>query len=690
MRRHSIVLLVLGVLALSLALVFGAGLAGASPAPAPSGSPGPGLQMQISKVEIGADNKPVVTFKLTDAKGVPFKASDLDANSLRFTLAKIVLDKDTGLTHYENYFVNQVKGTEFTFNGQKKQPALATTTQVSSAMDQGGKLTETDTGYTYVFTNTLPANYDKTATHVLGAQATRDARAYVANAVFSFVPAGGTPVTREVVKTDNCNGCHDPLQAHGGTRRETSFCVLCHTSQTVDPQSGNSVEFKVLVHRIHSGAKLPSVVAGKPFFIGGENHNFSDIVFPQDTRNCTTCHTGGKNSDNWKTAPSAAACTSCHDNVNVRTGENHPGGPQPSDASCQVCHPPDGKEFDASIAGSHTIPNNSKQLRGIKFQLVSVTNAKPGQKPTVIFNIKDNAGATIDPKDMDSVALTLAGPTTDYTNRWTDTVARKPSQASLAKDAGGGNFSYTFQNPLPADATGTYAVGMEGYLIENIKKADGSVLLGPDKKPLAVRDAGFNPVVYVAVTDANPVARRKVVLRDNCNQCHKDLGNPAGLSVHGGSRRNTEYCVLCHNPTLSDAENHPADKGAPIPLQWKYLVHRIHTGTKGSSPYVLYGSNGQPNNLGDVRFPGNTADCGTCHDKNTNLLPLPSTVLPTTATKGGKLVSSIQPIAAACTACHDSKAAKGHAGLQTTASLVETCTVCHGEGREFAVSKVHK
>ncbi len=680
------------------------GPAGPPGPPGPTGVPGapgksaalagPGLKLDISKVEIGSDNKPVVTFKMTDATGNPLKVSDLDANSLRFTMAKIVSDTASGLTHYENYFVQDVKGAPYIYKGQTMQPAQQSMSQVIAAGDTGGKLTETDAGYTYVFSNTLGSSFDKSATNVLGAQATRDNRGTAANAVFSFVPAGGTPITREVVKIDNCNQCHDPLKWHGNARIDTRLCVLCHTPQNNDPKTGQTLDFKVIVHKIHDGEDLPSVQAGKPYYLspGGSPEDFSDIAWPQDIRNCTTCHKDAKDGDNWKNAPNAAACTSCHDDVNLKTGENHPGGPQPNDNACKACHVPDsGKEFDASIVGAHTIPNASKQLRGVKFEIVSVSDTKPGQHPTVTFNIKDNAGKSIDPKDMDNVALTLAGPTTDYTNRWTETVARKPSNPSLAKDAGNGNFTYTFTATVPSDATGTYAVGMEGYLIENLKKADGSTLLGPDKKtPLAVRDAGFNPVVYAAVTDAKPVPRRKVVLRDNCNQCHKDLGNPAGFSVHGGSRRNTEYCVLCHNPTLSDADNHPTSAGPPTQLQWKVLVHRVHTGQDGASPYLLYGSNGKPTDLGDVRFPGDRADCVKCHDKNTYLLPLPKGAQPATATTSkGQLVQTVQPITAACTACHDAASVKGHASLMTASDQGETCEVCHGEGKDFAVSKVH-
>jgi OmcA/MtrC family decaheme c-type cytochrome len=91
-----------------------------------------------------------------------------------------------------------------------------------------------------------------------------------------------------------------------------------------------------------------------------------------------------------------------------------------------------------------------------------------------------------------------------------------------------------------------------------------------------------------------------------------------------------------------------------------------------------------------VRYPGNRADCVQCHDKNTYVLPLPKNVLPATATAKGQVISVIQPITAACTSCHDSAAAKGHAAVNTTTDKTETCSVCHGEGKEFAVGGVHK
>ena len=63
-----------------------AGPAGAAGPAGPAGpggksavvAPGAGLKAEITKVEIPADNKPVVTFKVTDAKGNLLKNADLD------------------------------------------------------------------------------------------------------------------------------------------------------------------------------------------------------------------------------------------------------------------------------------------------------------------------------------------------------------------------------------------------------------------------------------------------------------------------------------------------------------------------------------------------------------------------------------------------------------------------------------
>ena len=68
-------------------------------------------------------------------------------------------------------------------------------------------------------------------------------------------------------RSENCNQCHASLRAHGGTRQDVKLCVLCHTSGAEDRNGavaggtpGVSVDFKVMIHKIHNGEHLPSVL----------------------------------------------------------------------------------------------------------------------------------------------------------------------------------------------------------------------------------------------------------------------------------------------------------------------------------------------------------------------------------------------------------------------------------------------
>ena len=264
---------------------------------------------------------------------------------------------------------------------------------MQAGTDTGGKYTLVDaaTGaYNYTFATKVPLAYDPTVTHTIGAQASRNLSTYgyptdYSNNVFKFVPNGSeVTVLRDVVNEAACNGCHDPLTAHGGPRTEIAYCVLCHTPQSTNPDSLNTVDLKVFIHKLHMGSSLPSVVAGTPYYVEhrGAREDFSKVVFPQDIRNCTTCHAGGPTqASSWKTNPSRAACGSCHDDVNFATGQNHVNLVQVDDTQCTNCHvSTQHTEFDASIPGAHTVPNNSASLPGIVLKVIKVTVANAGQQ----------------------------------------------------------------------------------------------------------------------------------------------------------------------------------------------------------------------------------------------------------------------------------------------------------------------
>ena len=67
---------------------------------------------------------------------------------------------------------------------------------------------------------------------------------------------------------------------------------MCHDSYSRDAQTGNTIDLKVMIHKIHTGETLPSVQAGKIRHLRQQHswNDFSHVVYPQDKRNCTTCH----------------------------------------------------------------------------------------------------------------------------------------------------------------------------------------------------------------------------------------------------------------------------------------------------------------------------------------------------------------------------------------------------------------
>ena len=212
--------------------------------------PGGGLKAEIASVAIPADRRPVVTFKISDGKGRPLELGDLDADSVKFTIAALKAGK-SGDSDYQNYVLTKVAGKDYVYKGDIRKPALAETLQPS--FDQGGVLAKQRPGlFTYTFKMALPPNFARSATHVVGGEMTRGNRRYAANPLFEFIPAGGkVQVRRNLAETASCNSCHDPMRAHRGTAREVGYCVLCHTAQLTDPETGENLDLKYFVHKLH-------------------------------------------------------------------------------------------------------------------------------------------------------------------------------------------------------------------------------------------------------------------------------------------------------------------------------------------------------------------------------------------------------------------------------------------------------
>lgn len=696
------------------------GDAGAStPTPRPYGA---GLLFAIDKVEIAAGSTKV-TFTITDAAGNPLDRTGVDtegAVKASFVLAWLDVKADGTAAQYTSYLTATPPG------GPSPQPVE----------DSGGTYAEVDAPngvYSYTFGGTVTVA-DPMKTHTLGVWATRDYQKahYVANAVTDFLPAGGTPtVLRDVVETKTCNACHNPLSAHEGERREVRLCVLCHQPQNVDLK-GTTLDLKVMAHRIHRGENLPSVKAAPPnntpytlWGNEGDVNDYSTVAFPGHVDRCVTCHTGGTQSDVWKTTPIARAwCTVCHDRTwfgayaSLPAGwQMHatptfpaPGVTQSDDSNCANtnCHGSGGvREF----IPAHTQVGWDAAAAKLVLSIVSVASTAPGQKPEVVFTVQKN-GADLDitTTPLDGLAVTVAGPTTDYVGAKTYTiqgagaVGLAPTKDSL------GQFHYILPDTvtaiaaaISAPATGTYAFGLEGYL--NYTNSIGIN---------ASRIGGGNPVFFAPVTDPVAVPRRKIVDVFECNSCHQQL------SAHGGARQDPQYCAFCHNGNRDNATRaprHETGTATAQALDFPFMAHRIHTGADSYQGFKLGGfpaptaanPDGTPTDFSGVRFPGDRKSCPTCHAGASYVLPLTFAALPAKS----ETFACSEPVASdandycdapfwtatsqtltpatqsACGGCHDKPFETAHMQTQTTAAGLEACATCHQPGAPFDAQQYH-
>src|SRR5262249_3333994 len=118
------------------------------------------------------------------------------------------------------------------------------------------------------------------------------------------------------------------------------------------------------------------------------------VGFPQDIRSCAVCHAQGATAGDYLTKASTSACTGCHDNVNPSemetaagpAGTKHAAGAQPEAFCATLCHVPTGSEFGLSVAGSHTVPQRSTQLKGLVGELLSASGSSGGAV-TITFRL---------------------------------------------------------------------------------------------------------------------------------------------------------------------------------------------------------------------------------------------------------------------------------------------------------------
>ncbi len=177
-----------------------------------------------------------------------------------------------------------------------------------------------------------------------------------------------------------------------------------------------------------------------------------------------------------------------------------------------------------------------------------------------------------------------------------------------------GSFSYKFEVEVPADFPQDATHQLSGQINRNFV-VDG-------------KRYNANPVFTFRPDGMAVTETREVVDTATCNACHTRLG------IHGGSRREIQYCIMCHN-----AQSIDANTGNQV--DFAIMTHKIHRGAdlpsvQAGQPYQIVGYRDAVHDYSHVEFPQDVRNCTVCHQS---------------APQADDYLNS--PTRAGCGACHD-------------------------------------
>jgi OmcA/MtrC family decaheme c-type cytochrome len=252
---------------------------------------------------------------------------------------------------------------EYTNEGSGSQPAPAQPVTFS-ALDVGGSVTDLGGG-NYQTVLDVPPGAFGTVTVFLEGHPNADLQG---NGVYSSIPvkdvfrdidieSGGPPGGRRpVVDFAQCNLCHDTagagLSIHGNNRtNEVVVCVTCHNADatdisrrpadpalSLDGKKEEAVDFKRMIHQIHQGAELENGLVIYGF--GGRPHDYSEVGFVGNSRNCLTCHVA----ESYSTEKAWYSLASTVDTGPVRTDPTDDLNISQTAAVCSSCHDSEGSK----------------------------------------------------------------------------------------------------------------------------------------------------------------------------------------------------------------------------------------------------------------------------------------------------------------------------------------------------------
>jgi hypothetical protein len=538
--------------------------------PGPAGPPGPpGSGSTDAELEPGEDPPGVhlAILELTGASGAGGAFQVGDTLTVRFELTKDDgSDWDIGEMSFGRMLVSGP-----TFNYQRVLPEVS---DIAAAAVQNG-----DGSYSYTFASPIPDVYAAplndtdtfgsvdgeltgeallSGTYTLGAYFAwdftvgSDEHRDVGDATVDFPFGSSTSIeSREVVKQTNCNRCHQDLQAHGGLRHNVTLCLLCHTSGAEDKNVAGvaggtpdvTIDFKVMIHKIHSGKHLPSVLGvdtnpdgsrnyaatPKPYQIVGFENSLSDyseaafpawpwglVALPRDqgytalsadaklkedtirtgAADCIACHgdpdgsgplTAPSQGKLHRSQPSRAACGACHDDINwglpyTANGQTMPS--QANNSNCVLCHEQTGGPLAVKEAHRHPLLDPDFNP-GMNIVIQSIDEAGA-----------HNANGAIDPGEKIAATFTMKN------DAGADVAPATAGTLSVVISGPTGNYNLLVSSSIPAGALS----GAQPYT-KNLPMPVVLDYLGDSTAALDVHDTAFAPLWNVTGAATTVFAR---------------------------------------------------------------------------------------------------------------------------------------------------------------------------------------
>ena len=551
-----------------------------------------------------------------------------------------------------------------------------------------------------------------------------------------FLDSQGVPFAAwQVVDRASCNECHADFAQHAGDRIDPQYCVMCHNPGSHDFETGNPIDFRLMVHKFHMGKRLTQDYAVRSSIarqdLGGGV--IEGVLYPQDQRNCIKCHDGSitavhrtRQGDNWKTRSGKNACWACHDDYKdaasdwriahapyaVRFSPSLADPDGTDDSVCQSCHNNAGTGVAPTIAKSHEI---TEWLLSGNYRLnIWGISRNADNSLSVEYSVSNpNTGADYDllgplASRFANLDVLFGWNTSDYANdggpgRGQPFTVSATADASVQRVGTSNRFRLT-SPVLPADASGTVAVAFQG-------RVDEAGLQVPVP----------NLVRYFAMSGAL-IERREVVSAAKCNACHGQFIGYAsvatflpGLGAHGAASNDPQACVICHNgnnPMAGTVVSGGVVTQYAESADFKRMIHLKHAG-QGSN-YPVRPNASLTTQMGSVIYAG-LGDCSACHvndsyQVNRSILGTSVTYDVDTSSDSTDAVVTdtdasdnlvISPKASTCASCHASALAQSHMedngavfgtatqGDLAAAKVFEQCDACHLPGAMAPVDVVH-